>query len=51
MKLAQNRAGYFPMEQQLRQLSSLQQVAAVLVEGYGNVTLGATAMNEVRASE
>ena len=51
VKLGQNRAGYFPMEQQLRQASSLQQVAAVLVEGYGNVTLGATAMNEVRVSE
>ena len=47
LKLGQNRAGYFAMNQEMRTTTSLREVAAVLVEGYGNVTMGATAMNEV----
>ena len=47
LRLGQNRAGYFAMDQKMRLTASLREVAAVLVEGYSNVTMGATAMNEV----
>ena len=46
LRLGKNRAGNFPMNQTMRTTADLEQVAAVLVEGYGNVTMGATAMNE-----
>lgn len=44
--MGKNRAGYWPMNQIMENVSNVEEVAKVIVKGYANVTMGATAMNE-----
>ena len=46
LRMGKNRAGYWPMNQVMEAVSSVEEVARVIVKGYSNVTMGATAMNE-----
>ena len=46
LRMGQNRAGCWPMDQKMKAAENVQDVARILVEGYSHVTMGATAMNE-----